>query len=341
MRIFYWIEFGEQKSTNFTSYLNFAKMESVTIKEFYKDVFGGICPVIASFLDETTANDIGHFNVFDIEELYKSCANKPRMPYNRRTYYKISLIHGKNKVEYADKVIEIDDYAILFATPKIPYKYTPLDNDQSGHFCLFTKDFITKSNSGLIIDDIPIFNSNSDFIYHISKEQAKEFELTFEKMHIEIASDYSFKYDLLRNYVIELIHQGQKLKPIPATNSNINAASRISTLFIELIERQFPIESPTQVLQLRTAKDYADRLQVHVNHLNKVLKDLTGKTTTEIISGRITQEAKALLRQTNWNVSEIAFSLGFEEVAHFSNFFKKQTTISPLSFRDQLFEIYK
>jgi AraC-like DNA-binding protein len=70
-----------------------------------------------------------------------------------------------------------------------------------------------------------------------------------------------------------------------------------------------------------------------VNHLNKVLKENTGKTTTELISSRIAQEAKILLRQTDWNVSEIAYSLGFEEVAHFSNFFRKQTSTSPLGFR--------
>lgn len=316
-------------------------METITIKEFYKDVFGGCCPEIDKFLDEGNSNDIGHFNVFNIKDLYKTCTAKPTMPYNRRTYYKISLIKGRNKVEYADKVVDIDNYAILFATPKIPYNYTPLDNEQSGHFCVFTKEFITKTNSGLIIDDIPIFNLNSDFIYQITEDQAKDFEHTFNKMHDEIGSDYSFKYDLLRNYVIELIHYGQKLKPIAASKNGINAATRISTLFIELIERQFPIESQTQILQLRTAKDYANTLQVHVNHLNKILKELTGKTTTEIIASRITQEAKILLRQTNWNISEIAYSLGFEEVAHFSNFFKKQTETSPLSFRDKLFEIYK
>jgi AraC family transcriptional regulator, transcriptional activator of pobA len=86
-------------------------------------------------------------------------------------------------------------------------------------------------------------------------------------------------------------------------------------------------------LQLRTAKDYADRLAIHVNHLNKALKENTGKTTTHLISGRIVQEAKILLRHTDWNVSEIAYALGFEEVAHFSNFFKKQTTLAPLAFR--------
>ena len=71
-----------------------------------------------------------------------------------------------------------------------------------------------------------------------------------------------------------------------------------------------------------------------MNHLNKVLKEATGKTTTEIIASRITQEAKILLKQTDWNVSEIALSLGFDEVAHFSNFFNKQTQVSPLSFTE-------
>ncbi len=45
------------------------------------------------------------------------------------------------------------------------------------------------------------------------------------------------------------------------------------------------------------------------------------------------QEAKILLKQTDWNISEIAYSLGFEEVAHFSNFFRKQASLAPNAFR--------
>jgi AraC-like DNA-binding protein len=112
-----------------------------------------------------------------------------------------------------------------------------------------------------------------------------------------------------------------------------NASARVTSLFIELLERQFPISSPRQQLGLRTAKDYANRLAVHVNHLNKVLKETTGKTTTEIISGRVLQEAKILLKQTDWNISEIAWSLGFEQLSNFSNFFRKNTFQAPNSFR--------
>jgi AraC-like DNA-binding protein len=152
-------------------------------------------------------------------------------------------------------------------------------------------------------------------------------------MYRELSSEYAYKYDLLRNYVLELIHFGQKLQPASTLYTTHNASARVSSLFIELLERQFPIESPNQKLVLRTAKDFADRLSVHVNHLNKVLKEHTGKTTTNLISTRVAQEAKILLKQTNWNISEIAYALGFEDVAHFSNFFKKQTSLSPVEFR--------
>lgn len=308
-------------------------METVSIKEFYQDVLGAKCEKLNKFLDNQSNQDIGHFNVFDIKKLNASC-NKGAMPYNRRTYYKISLIKGKNRVEYANKVVDIANYAVLFATPKIPYRYFPLDPEQSGHFCVFTNDFLAKSKTGINIDKLPLFSPQSGFVYQISQKQFDDLSLIFSKMHEEMQSDYEFKYDLLRNYAMELILKGQKLEPISSQDrNNTNASARIFTLFIELLERQFPIESTNQVLKLKTAKDFAETLGIHVNHLNKVLKEITGKTTTEIISSRINQEAKILLKETPWNISEIAYSLGFDEVAHFSNFFKRKTKLSPLSFR--------
>jgi AraC-like DNA-binding protein len=309
-------------------------MTATTVKDFYTEAFGTLCPELKQFLEEESTKDIGHFNVFNIADIFCDGKKKGGMPYNRRTYYKISLINGRNHVEYADKVLDIEDHAVLFATPKIPYRYVSLDNNQAGHFCVFTPDFMPKSKTGFTLDKLPIFSPQSDFVFQLTSSQYKEVDAIFGKMHTEIVSDYSYKYDLLRNYVLELIHYGQKLKPVQASQTHINASTRIFSLFIELLERQFPIENTTQILQLKTAKDFADTLRVHVNHLNKVLKETTGKTTTEIIASRVNQEAKILLKQTTWNISEIAYSLGFEEVAHFSNFFKKHSKVSPLGFRE-------
>ncbi|MCB9340973.1 MAG: helix-turn-helix transcriptional regulator [Lewinellaceae bacterium] len=309
-------------------------MENIGIREFYKEICGNSGCQLEALLENKNANDLGHFNVFDIAKFYHSSRKKSEMTYNRRLYYKISLIKGKNLVEYADKTVLIEKQAILFATPKIPYRYTPQDTEQSGHFCVFTTDFLSKSMTGLRIDELPIYQPNSSFIYQLDDEKFLEMEQIFRKMSTELASDYAFKYDLLRNYVMELIHTGQKLEPMKTVNGVANAAGRITSLFIELLERQFPIENEAQVIQLKTPLDFAKNLGIHVNHLNKVLKETTGKSTTEVINGRMVEEAKILLKQTRWNASEIAFALGFDEVAHFSNFFKKHTAVSPLKYRN-------
>ncbi|MEO5683265.1 MAG: helix-turn-helix transcriptional regulator [Chitinophagaceae bacterium] len=300
-------------------------MAITTLEEFYKETAG--------LIPEGIHKEIGHFNIFSITDLIARGKKLAAMPYNRRAYYKISLISGKNKAEYADKVVDIEKNALLFATPKIPYHWLPQEDNQFGYFCIFTSEFLTAGNSGVVLDELPIFKPGGYPIFQLSDDAAADITAIFVKMYKELAADYAYKYDLLRNYVLELIHYGQKLQPASLLYPAHTASARVSSLFIELLERQFPIESPQQTLALRTAKDYADRLAVHVNHLNKVLKENTGKTTSGIISSRIIQEAKILLKQTDWNISEIAYSLGFEEIAHFSNFFKKQTSLAPLAFR--------
>jgi len=274
------------------------------------------------------AREAGHFNVFEAEKLFDKATGTRIMPYSRRSYYKISWIHGKSRAEYADKEVEITEDALLFATPKIPYNWVPADSNQNGIFCIFTADFLSLS-----LDELPIFQPGQLPVFQLSQDEVSEIRYIFRKMLKELNADYKYKYDLLRNLVLELIHYGQKLQPMSALSTSQNAAERISALFIELLERQFPLESPQQTLVLRTAKDYADRLAVHVNHLNKVLKEVTGHTTTEIISNRVMQEAKILLKQTRWSVSEIAYALGYDNLAHFSRYFKKQTSFTPVAFR--------
>jgi AraC-like DNA-binding protein len=130
-----------------------------------------------------------------------------------------------------------------------------------------------------------------------------------------------------------LAHEALKLQPSQNNTQQKNAAVRITSVFLELLERQFPIESVQRPLELRTAQDFAKNLSVHVNYLNSAVKEVTGKTTTAHISDRIIAEAKALLQHTDWNIAEIAYALGFEYPTYFNNFFKKKTGYIPKSER--------
>lgn len=309
-------------------------MDKITsLDDFYQEMSHVLGKERASLLPNGIQKDIGHFNVFNIAETIRKYENSCEMPYNRRAYYKISLISGRCTAEYADKVVEIEDYALLFATPKVPYHWIPREASLSGTFCVFTEAFLSRQKTGVLIDELPIFKPGGFPVFRLQEEEYRSAAAIFDKINQEIVSDYAFKYDLLRNYVMELVHFGQKLQPSSSLYHVQNASSRIVSLFIELLERQFPVGQDGGSIPLRTAKEYADRLSVHVNHLNKVLKEQTGQTTTEIINGRIVQEAQILLKQTDWTISRIADVLGFEEVAHFSNFFKKNTQQTPLRFR--------
>src|SRR5438128_5491786 len=101
----------------------------------------------------------------------------------------------------------------------------------------------------------------------------------------EQKSDYAYKDDLIRNYINLIIHEALKLQPSENKDQHRNAASRLTSVFLELLERQFPIESSDNPLQLKTAQDYAKNLNVRVSYLNRAVKEVTGKPTT----GHITE----------------------------------------------------
>ena len=152
-------------------------------------------------------------------------------------------------------------------------------------------------------------------------------------MLVEEESSYVFKDEVIRNYIGLIIHEALKMQPTESSPRHNNATERIAAVFLELLERQFPIESTQQHLQLKTAQDYARHLNVHVNYLNSSVKEVTGKPTTSHIADRVISEAKALLLHTDWNISEIAYALGFEYSTYFNNFFKKKTGMVPKSVR--------
>lgn len=245
------------------------KSEHTTLDDFYREAekLTGKSPQKSA--PSGINREIGHFNIFDISQTIKHLQKKNIMPYNRRAYYKISYIKGRNRAEYADREFEINSRALLFATPRVPYHWYPLDEHQAGTFCIFTEEFLIKAKSGVEIDKMPIFKPGAYPVFELSDEQSREAEELFKKISKELSRNYLYKYELIRNLLLELIHYGQKLQSPKPLNSEKNANTRILSLFIELLERQFPLELPGQRVELRSANDFADRLSIHVNHLRK------------------------------------------------------------------------
>lgn len=295
---------------------------SESVQEFYQRV-PSANPMGLSMDNSGT----GHFNVFTRD------ACSIMTPYSRRDFYKVSLIIGTGKLHYASKWIVIDRPALLFSNPAVPYAWEAESVLQEGWFCIFTEAFVQAGERTGSLQESPLFRIGSNPVFFLNEEQQAEVTGIFQKMVREMSSGYVHKYTVLRNYLHLLLHEAMKMEPTENFERHGNASSRIATLFLELLERQFPIDSPQSGLQFKTANDYARSLSVHVNHLNRSVKEVTGKTTTEHIAARLIGEARALLQHSDWNISEIASGLGFEYPAYFTNFFKKNTGLSPNEMR--------
>jgi len=278
--------------------------------------------------DFNTELKLKGFNVFQIEE----DGNATRV-YSRKEFYKICLTTGKSKIHYADRTFDAEGTVLFFGNPHIPYSWETLSTSYVGYTCLFSEDFLDPHNRSDSLQKSPLFKLDGTPILNITEEQREFLNGIFQKMIEEQKSDYPFKDDLIRNYINLILHEALKLQPSENFNAQKNATRRLASVFMELLERQFPIESPDRPLQLRSAKDYAKQLSVHVNYLNRAVKEVTGKSTTGHISDRITLEAKSILQHTDWNISEVAYALGFEYPTYFNNFFKKHTGATPTSLR--------
>jgi len=294
------------------------------------DTTSSIDPVNITSLSETIRNDTDTFHILDL-----SITGNPifSLEYSRKKFYTTTLLQGNYRLEFEDRDIDISGNSLLFTTTKIPFGIHAVDSGYSGISCVFKEEFITKANSGYRLLEFPIYKPGRQHIYSLTEEQMKHFIDVYNKMFDEVQTDSPFKDNLLRTYLLEIIFNAQKLAPITSFVKKNNTTEVIACSFIRLLESQFPIESPQDMIKFKTAKDFADSLSLHPNYLNRQVKLSKGRTVSEIIAARLVQEAKILLKLTNWNIVEISSALAFEEPSHFNLFFKKHVSSSPTDYR--------
>lgn len=285
---------------------------------------------IRSVSDFNSELKLRGFNVWQLE----GDGNATRI-YSRKDFYKICLSTGESLIHYADRSFKAQGTSLFFGNPHVPYSWETLSTTYTGYGCLFSEDFLKLSDRSESVLQSPLFKIGATPIFTITDDQRAFLDTLFKRMIVEQQTSYTYKDDVIRNYINLIIHEALKLQPLENFDKHQNALSRIAAVFLELLERQFPIENTDRPLTLRTAQDYAKSLSIHVNYLNRAVKEITGKSTTTHITERIASEAKALLRHTDWNIADIAYALGFEYNTYFNNFFRKITGTNPSAFREQ------
>lgn len=130
------------------------------------------------------------FDVLRLEEVGEQGPANDK--YNSDEFYKIGLIRNPGTT-------------LVFFTPQIPYTWGSLPDDQTGFLCIFKGPFFTEKMKANI-NKLPMFRAGGEPAYLLTKNQDVVVSGIFNRMLEEFSSDYLYKYDLLRNYVTELIH---------------------------------------------------------------------------------------------------------------------------------------
>lgn len=251
----------------------------------------------------------------------------------RRDFYKIWLILNECILTMEDVSVTIKQPSVIFLHPLTRYTFTPIEKKRSGYWCIFTGEFLDDTSKELLISDKGIFQPEGQ-VFEIGEPVLPVITFYFEQMVKEYTAEYAQRFLTIKHLLALLIYEGRKLQPATQKGKQQNAATRLVTRFMNLLESQFPVTSPFEPIELKKPADFADKLAVHVNHLNAVIQEVTGKSTRQMITERMLNESKALLYYSDWSVADIAYSLGFEYPNHFTTFFRKNTGITPLALRN-------
>lgn len=226
----------------------------------------------------------------------------------------------------------VDHPVLVLLPPQVPYAFEILSDssDDFSWLCLFNESFLVGYDWVEQTYIKSLFDSSSkECIYSLDNRALNGIQEIANMIKKEVFFD---RIDVLRLYLYLLLRQMVENRT-QHIFSYQTAANNIVKKFFSLLDCQFPVDPLKKKLELRYAADFANRLSIHVNYLNRVIKSVTGSTTSDIINERIVQESVWLLKFSQYTVSEIAWGMGFEEISSFSKYIKKHTGISPTELR--------
>ncbi|KIC94628.1 helix-turn-helix domain-containing protein [Flavihumibacter solisilvae] len=165
-------------------------------------------------------------------------------------------------------------------------------------------------------------------VIKIDPESATEMDDIAAKMIKEYSNYFLLRSQILRGYMkiflIFLTRQFELANEEESQSKNITLVKR----FLSSVEKHY--------ISKRMVTDYAGDLAVTPNYLNEVVKKITGYTASHHIQQRIILEAKRQVAYSNLSMKEVAYQLGFDDIAHFSKFFKNASGQSFTDFRKSL-----
>lgn len=235
---------------------------------------------------------------------------------------------GKHTIDF--KPYEYSPGGLLFISAGQVHAFE-LNPTTEGFLLLFTETFLTRNmvrsdaltfsrlyNYHLYPPDIPPLESSTSAFNNILNEMYAEY----------IFAETFVKEEVLRTLLKLLLLKAERIKrTLAPREKNSEWIKRLSE-FRHLLAAHFA--------QTRNAVAYAAMMDISYNHLNKIVKTVTGNTAKSFIDNFIILEIKRQLAVSHISIKELTYLMGFDEPTNFVKYFKKHTRQSPAQFRNTM-----
>lgn len=254
---------------------------------------------------------------------------KVSYPHKHDFYEVLYLSKGSGFHIIDSNKYEIKPPCIFFLSPGQAHRLE-LSKDIDGFIFLFTAEFylVNQTNKNKLLE-FPFFFSvsqnNPPLL--INNYNDNEFlRMLFIRGSKETEKNEASS-EIIHSILELLLLICDKLYPDDLTTVHKGKGWIIVKNFLKLIEENYQNNL--------SITEYAQKLAISPNHLTQMVRQITGKTSIELLQEKLIVETKRLLIHTNLTVSEISDRMSFDDQSYFTKYFKNKTGITPLQYRKE------
>ncbi|MBW8683194.1 AraC family transcriptional regulator [Chitinophaga rhizophila] len=255
------------------------------------------------------------FEIYRLEDLSGNNQLKDGMPHVHNSFELIWVIAGSGNyfVDNEQHVVMPDQVYCL--APGQLHHFKPAIA-ATGYVITFSPEFLLmpEDNAAMIFHAHSFQSLSRTTIIQLTEEVQVEMRDLAGKMVREFDNYFLLRAEILRGLLnIFMIYLTRQYRPSegPVVKSGNRA---LVNRFFSIVEQKY--------MEYKLVAEYAGELAVTPNHLNEMVKKVSGFPASHHIRQRVVLEAKRLATYSGSSMKEIAYSLGFDDIAHFSKFFK-------------------
>lgn len=280
------------------------------------------------------------FSIHSLLEIHGSESYKS--PVFRANYYSFVFIKkGRGNYTIDNQIFEYKDRTVYFTNPGHlkAFEFYKLED---GYLITLSEQFLKRNVHKDIFERFPFLLAETIPPQAFDERGYSEIELFYKQILNEYQSNSENKNQIIGSLFVVIL---LKLKELFWSDYRPRIEGDRSSLIVkgfkQLLEKHYRDLVEGKAQRQFKAKNYANELNIHPSYLSAVIKSKTGKSVSQWITEKTLNQAKALLTHSNASVKEVGYQLGFSELAHFSNFFKKNTGVTPTDFKSGISNLLK